>query len=643
MAKSIGEIVIQTRIDNRMFEEQVKDMQKQAEKAKSSLEELEDEKENVFDSSDEVDWKIEDYLEKVKEQLDESASGEFEKSFENMREQAYQLKEQLEPLMSEYNSLMAQYMQLTEKSKGTMLFESDKEEAEDLKKQIKEVVKEIEKLTGEKISVVGIDEIKEKVDEVEKKTKNIGNSLGGITKKITRWGLALVGISGAYSLIHGAMTTITKENEQLGANIEYIKWAITQTIKPIIEYIMNIAIKAVQVIGALIKMLTGVNIFQNANADKFAESMKSADKNSKGVANNLKDANKQLASFDEMNVLSDTSSSGGGGTGGVDTIMPDFDLSNLTSVEEEVQKFIDRWYEFGDEMETSLYDMPFSVWTEAFGKWDLAIYGVVQTFNGLWKIITGFFEFFKGIIDIIFGLIEGDNEKLKKGFDELIGGLVKIVTGFWEFIQGLTNTIKGLIKGVVLAIWEIIGNLISGAIDKFNNFKDRVVDVWNGIRENIKGVIQSIKNYLSEKLGEIGSRLGDIIGGAIKGVVNSILSILEGKINSFFKMINSGIGIINKIPGVSISKLQMVSFPRLAKGGIVNMPGSGVMVGSAIAGERGAEGVIPLTDSQQMELLGEAIGRYITINATVINSMNGRELNRELQKIQNENNFASNR
>ena len=55
------------------------------------------------------------------------------------------------------------------------------------------------------------------------------------------------------------------------------------------------------------------------------------------------------------------------------------------------------------------------------------------------------------------------------------------------------------------------------------------------------------------------------------------------------------------------------------------------------------EGVIPLTDSQQMALLGEAIGRYITVNANIINTMNGRIISRELQKVQNESDFAYNR
>lgn len=72
------------------------------------------------------------------------------------------------------------------------------------------------------------------------------------------------------------------------------------------------------------------------------------------------------------------------------------------------------------------------------------------------------------------------------------------------------------------------------------------------------------------------------------------------------------------------------------------MPNKGTLVGSAIAGESGREGVIPLTDSQAMETLGEAIGRYITINANITNTMNGRVISKQLQKIQNDRDFAYN-
>ena len=70
--------------------------------------------------------------------------------------------------------------------------------------------------------------------------------------------------------------------------------------------------------------------------------------------------------------------------------------------------------------------------------------------------------------------------------------------------------------------------------------------------------------------------------------------------------------------------------------------GKGTMLGGAVIGEAGAEGVIPLTDAQAMETLGQAIGKYITINANIENRMNGRVISRQLQKIQNNQEFAYN-
>jgi hypothetical protein len=43
-----------------------------------------------------------------------------------------------------------------------------------------------------------------------------------------------------------------------------------------------------------------------------------------------------------------------------------------------------------------------------------------------------------------------------------------------------------------------------------------------------------------------------------------------------------------------------------------------------------------------METLGEAIGRYITINANITNTMNGRVISRQLQQIMASQDFAYN-
>ena len=48
------------------------------------------------------------------------------------------------------------------------------------------------------------------------------------------------------------------------------------------------------------------------------------------------------------------------------------------------------------------------------------------------------------------------------------------------------------------------------------------------------------------------------------------MSNVEEKINRFIRLLNGAIGIINKIPGVNITKITELSIPRLADGGIVN-------------------------------------------------------------------------
>lgn len=106
--------------------------------------------------------------------------------------------------------------------------------------------------------------------------------------------------------------------------------------------------------------------------------------------------------------------------------------------------------------------------------------------------------------------------------------------------------------------------------------------------------------------------------------------------------------LINNVISVPINTLSKnlglnFKIPYLATGGIINNPGKGIPLGGAIGGEVNKEGVIPLTDSQAMEELGQTIGRYININLTNITQLNNRQIAREQKKINAQNNFAMNR
>lgn len=78
-------------------------------------------------------------------------------------------------------------------------------------------------------------------------------------------------------------------------------------------------------------------------------------------------------------------------------------------------------------------------------------------------------------------------------------------------------------------------------------------------------------------------------------------------------------------------------------GAIVNNPGKGVSIGGGnVAGERGREGIIPLTDPRAMAELGQQIGRWVSVNLDITNQIDGRVLNRRLEEIKNESNFTTN-
>jgi hypothetical protein len=143
---------------------------------------------------------------------------------------------------------------------------------------------------------------------------------------------------------------------------------------------------------------------------------------------------------------------------------------------------------------------------------------------------------------------------------------------------------------------------------------------WQNIRDGFRSVWNGVSNDAKASIGNLTTALATDIEFTIKSTIK------KSKAGKYAKG-----GVVYH------------SLPKLAPGGIINQPGRGVPLGQAIGGERGAEGVIPLTDSQQMALLGEAIGRYITVNANITNTMNGRIISRELQKVQNDSDFAFNR
>lgn len=168
-----------------------------------------------------------------------------------------------------------------------------------------------------------------------------------------------------------------------------------------------------------------------------------------------------------------------------------------------------------------------------------------------------------------------------------------------SFMEDLPNAVK---DGLDPKKYETFGQ-------KFSKFFS---SLWDGIKNGASSAWNKIKGWFG---GSNDNGNGFAKGGMIYG--DSVYGFEKG--------------------GITYPKLQYC-----ASGAIINQPGRGVPITQAIGGERGAEGILPLTDSQQMDLLGASIARHMTVNLTNINQINGRTLSRELKIINAQEGFAMN-
>jgi hypothetical protein len=460
-----------------------------------------------------------------------------------------------------------------------------------------------------------------------RKAIGIGGKAGriflNIFKTITKIGLGAVGLSVALAglvvgalLLSRAFEKALKDNKELKANIDYIKFAIIKAIDPtaesiaeIIVKIVNFLFKAVQYTAYLVKAWTGWDMFKDATPENYAKYMKESEKSSAKTAKNAKEIKKQLAGFDEMNVLTDNSSGNNN-----NNTMPTLDFSKLDDLE--APKWLITIKEIGEWIIENWQEVVFGL---------LLIRLFIDVITGNWVNVVLVF-----IALLVVGIM-----KLWDAIKTIVESVKEIWKMFWEYFK----------VALILAgnwLMQKLADIGTWFVNLFTKIKDGVVNAVQWVKDKFNGMVTFFSNLITKIVSlfkTIGTKVGDAIGGAFKSVINGVLSAIENILNFPIKQINKLLDVINKVPGINISKLSTFNLPRLAKGGIINMPGKGV----ALGGEVAPEGVIPLTDSQQMAILGEAIGKYVTINATIPVYAYNRQVAREVRRIEAEQNFALNR
>ena len=457
---------------------------------------------------------------------------------------------------------------------------------------------------------------------------NVNKGLTKTVKKVAKWGLAIFGVRSAYMAVRSAMNTISQYEDGMKNNIDYIKYALAYTLKPIVEWILNAVVKLLQYINYIAKAWTGKNLFKTADA------FKNAQKGAKGLNKELQ---KTTASFDEINVLQDTKSGGGGGA---DITAPNIDLTGMRG---EVPQWL-KWIVDNKNLILSV----FAGVNAGLLAWKLGLKGIQSLGIGL--AIAGVIYGIQSIIKYLQDPSFENFGKIITGIGIAVAG-VAIIFGAWPVaVGGAISAIVGLIISNWEKIKEFMLNICKWLEDNFVLVGKTISDVIKNSLNLFEGLFIGVKQILD---GIIRIFKGDFKNGislAMRGIGNIIISVLNTVINGFNAFILPMRGLIvaaGKITGKkwTMNTIKIPRIPRLAKGGIINQPGRGVPIGygQAIGGENRAEGVIPLTDSQQMALLGETIGKYVKINNVIDVNMDSRRINRILQNSSDRVNFASNK
>lgn len=338
------------------------------------------------------------------------------KKFERQIEK---LESDLEKLNYEYNAL---------KKGGD--FDGKTEELKKYRAEAEKVRNKLIQLREKQaeINKSGMSNVKQSVNDISNGTENI-------LKKVARWGLAIFGVRSAYMFIRQSMSTLSQYNEKIGADIQYIRFALASSLQPLIEGIIQLVYKLLTYIGYIAKAWFGVNIFANASVKAFQK----VNKGVKDTNKSAKQLQKTLAGFDEMNILQKTGETAqGGGGGGV--ALPTNDLSDLSNIE--IPEWVQWIADHGEFVKNVVIGIGEAFLTWKLLKWTSDL-GAFTTGLGLLNtlLVTG------GIVAILIGISNAVQDVVKfigdpswSNFYSVIGDLSTALLGLSAILIGINTS-----------------------------------------------------------------------------------------------------------------------------------------------------------------------------------------------------------
>lgn len=511
-----------------------------------------------------------------------------------------------------------------------------------------------------------------KADKITRQMNGVGTSIKKQIGALAKMSLAIFGIRTGIYMVRNLISTVSQYNPQIKADIDYIKFALANIFVPLVQKIISFVATLLGYVNAVMSAWFGINLYSNSSAKNFQKMQK----NASGTAKSLKEAQKSLAGFDEMNVLQDSNSSADSGA-----TAPSFDLS---SIQGEVPSWL-QWIIDNKDLVlgiiagigTALVAMKIvgldPILSLGLG---ITIAGIVKSVKAIINFIqnpswTNFVEVLEGIsiamvgigvmvgvltgnwIPLVIGLIALIVTEIVKHWDEIKNVLGAVGTWIYDYVimpvwNVISAIIDNIVSGIKLTISIIDGiftTLISILIAPFQTMWETVKNIFNGVKQMFQGLVKIIKSLFSGDIKGVLEGFKTFLG----GFVNVIWSILKAPINYLIKGINALIRGVNKIkfdvpdwvPVIGGQRwgFNLPSIPELAKGGIISQPTQ------AIIGEAGKEAVVPLENNMEwLDLLANKLASKINGNSGgyYIINLDGRTIQRGQAKRRQELAFAMN-
>lgn len=420
-------------------------------------------------------------------------------------------------------------------------------------------------------------EVSDRIREAEANTSRFGDATetAGIrmqklvtrVEKLAKRVFIFSMITAALRSVRTWLVEIVKSDQEASAAMAQLKGALLTLAQPLVQVIVPAFALLVRVIAAVVtqiaRLVAAISGKSLSSAAASAKALNAQTKALKGTGKAAKDAGKSLASFDEINQLS-SSSSGAGGGASADAIAPDF--SFMDEVDGRLKKIADAVIFIGAGLAawklSSLLPGMLGTVAKKLAGIALAVGGLMLLWDGLSDAWNNGVDW-GNLIEILGGAAAAalglylTFGKVGAGIGLIVAGATMVVTAFRDIIDSgvnLKNTLL-LIAGIVatgLGFFVLTGSVIPLVIAGIASIVTAIL-AWTG---NLGDFVAGIKQIFSG----LAEFIGSVFTGDMDAAFNGLTNIVKGFANTVLSIVNAIIGVATKALNWIISKLNSISF-----------------------------------------------------------------------------------